>query len=60
MTKPENENSRRLRALTNEELTSIAGGGVRQESTIFQALSSAVSEVLKNFGAALQTAARRG
>lgn len=58
MAKPEHKNRRRLRVLTDEELTSVAGGNVSQDGQIFQALSSALSEVMKNFGSALQTAAR--
>ncbi len=37
-----------------DELGYVAGG------TTFQPLSSAISEVMKNFGGALQTAARGG
>jgi hypothetical protein len=43
-----------VRVLRNDELDAVIGGG------IFQPLSSAVSEVIKNFGAALNTAARAG
>ena len=33
-------------------------GDAKAEAQVFQALSSAISEVMKNFGGALQTAAR--
>jgi bacteriocin-like protein len=42
------------RELTEDELELVNGGAV------FQALSSAISEVMKNFGGALSTAARGG
>jgi len=42
-----------VRALTEDELRHTTGG-------TFSALSSAVSEVMKNFGSALNTAARGG
>lgn len=42
--------------LDDDELASLSGGAA--EAQIFQALSSAISEVMKNFGGALQTAAR--
>ena len=41
------------RELREDELELVNGG-------IFQALSSAISEVMKNFGGALNTAARGG
>jgi hypothetical protein len=41
----------RLIAVRDEELTAVAGG---------QMLNSAISQVMKNFGGALQTAARGG
>jgi hypothetical protein len=44
--------------LTEDELELVSGGA--DAAQIFQALSSAVSEVMKNFGAALNTAARAG
>ena len=43
-----------IRPLSLDEVNAIAGG------QIFQALSSAISEVMKNFGGALNTAARGG
>jgi len=43
----------KTRELTEAEISLVSGG-------IFQALSSAISEVMKNFGGALQTAARGG
>jgi hypothetical protein len=51
------------RELTGDELSLVSGGAVndaKAEAQIFQALSSAISEVMKNFGAALNTAARGG
>jgi tRNA C32,U32 (ribose-2'-O)-methylase TrmJ len=49
------------RELTEDEL-SVASGGAEAiaEAQIFQALSSAISEVMKSFGGALNTAARGG
>ena len=44
----------RAERLSEREMASITGQGV------FSALSSAVSEVMKNFGSALNTAARGG
>ena len=54
-----------VKALTSDELDRVAGGAkametLKADAQIFQALSSAVSQVLKNFGGALQTAARGG
>ena len=49
--------------LTEDELSLVSGGAVNEakaEAQIFQALSSAVSEVMKNLGGALNTAARGG
>jgi len=43
-----------IRALRHDEVDAVAGAGV------FSAISSAVSEVMKNFGGALNTAARGG
>jgi hypothetical protein len=43
-----------IRALSLDEVNAVGGG------QIFQALSSAISEVMKNFGGALNTAARGG
>jgi hypothetical protein len=43
--------------LTIDELEAVAGGS-KAEAQIQSTLSSMVSEVIKNFGAALQTAAR--
>jgi hypothetical protein len=40
------------------DLEKIASGDAKAEAQVFQALSSAISEVMKNFGGALQTAAR--
>ena len=53
------------RELTKDELSLVSGGApnledVKAEAQIFQALSSAISEVMKNFGSALNTAARAG
>jgi bacteriocin-like protein len=51
------------RELTKDELSLVSGGAVdeaKAEAQIFQALSSAISEVMKNFGGALNTAARGG
>jgi hypothetical protein len=51
------------RELAEDELSLVSGGAVNEakaEAQIFQALSSAISEVMKNFGAALNTAARGG
>jgi hypothetical protein len=45
------------RVLTIDELEAVAGGS-NAEARIQSTLSSMVSEVIKNFGAALQTAAR--
>ena len=45
--------------LTDAQLDAVTGG-LSAESQIFQAVASAVSEVMKNFGGALQTAARGG
>ena len=47
------------RELTEAEL-SLVSGADKAEAQIFQALSSAISEVMKNFGGALNTAARGG
>ncbi len=47
--------------LTEDELSLVSGGALAKvEAQIFQALSSAISEVMKNFGGALNTAARGG
>ena len=53
------------RELTEDELSIVSGGApsvneAKAEAQIFQALSSAISEVMKNFGGALNTAARGG
>jgi hypothetical protein len=51
------------RELAEDELSLVSGGAVNEakaEAQIFQALSSPISEVMKNFGAALNTAARGG
>jgi len=53
------------RELTEDELSLVSGGApsvneAKAEAQIFQALSSAVSEVMKNFGGALNTTARGG
>jgi hypothetical protein len=50
-------NSSDHRALTNDELDRVVGG-TKAEAHISQTLSSMISEVMKNFGGALQTAAR--
>jgi hypothetical protein len=44
--------------LNDDELNAICGGAAKTESRIIQALSNAFSDVMKNFGQALQTAAR--
>jgi len=45
--------------LTDSQLGAVTGGSeARAEAQICQALCSMVSEVLKNFAAAMQTAAR--
>lgn len=49
----------KTRELTEAEL-SLVSGADKAEAQIFQALSSAISEVMKNFGGALNTAARGG
>jgi len=43
-----------IRALRHDEVDAVAGAGM------FSAISSAVSEVMKNFGSSLNTAARGG
>ena len=51
------------RELTEHELSLVSGGAVNEvkaEAQILQTLASAVSEVMKNFGGALNTAARGG
>jgi hypothetical protein len=55
-------NTSDLRQLQIDELDAVAGGAddLKAEAQIFQALSSAISEVMKNFGSALNTAARAG
>jgi len=53
-------NDTTTRELTEAELSLVSGGAEKAEAQIFQALSSAISEVMKNFGGALQTAARGG
>jgi hypothetical protein len=58
-----NDAKRATPELTEDELSLVSGGAVdeaKAEARIFQALSSAISEVMKNFGAALNTAARGG
>jgi bacteriocin-like protein len=57
--------SKPTRELTEDELFQVSGGATnvseaKAEAQIFQALSSAISEVMKNFGGALNTAARGG
>jgi hypothetical protein len=46
--------------LTDDELDAVSGGDsdIRAESQIQQTLNSMVSDVIKNFGGALQSAAR--
>ena len=46
------------RDLKDDELDAISGGDVKAESQIQQTLSSMVSDVIKNFGGAMQAAAR--
>ena len=48
------------RALEDNELDAISGGDMKAEAQIFQTLTSAINEVIKNFGGALQSAARAG
>jgi bacteriocin-like protein len=55
--------SKPIRELTEDELSLVSGGAAndsKAEAQIFQALSSAISDVMKNFGGALNTAARGG
>jgi len=55
--------SGRRKAAKVQDLTDRGGrakGGLKGEAYTFQALSSAVSDTLKNFGSALNTAARGG
>ena len=52
-----------VKALTPDELDLAVGGSkemdaVRAEAQLFQTLSSMINEVMKNFGGALQAAAR--
>ena len=54
-----------LRTLADTELDAINGGKddintVKAEAQLMQTLSSMISQVMKNFGDALQTAARAG
>jgi hypothetical protein len=49
----------KTRELTEAELSLVSGAN-KAEAQIFQTLSSAISEVMKNFGGALNTAARGG
>ena len=46
--------------LDDNELNAVCGGSVKTEAQIMQMLSNAISDVMKNFGQALQTAARGG
>ena len=46
------------RDLKDDELDAISGGDVKAELQIQQTLSSMVSDVIKNFGGAMQAAAR--
>ena len=46
--------------LDDNELNAVCGGSVKTEAQIMQMLMNAVSDVMKNFGQALQTAARAG
>ena len=46
------------RALKDAELDAVSGGDLKAESQVQQALSSMVSDVIKNFGGAMQAAAR--
>jgi hypothetical protein len=46
------------RDLKDDELDAISGGDVKAESQIQQTLSTMVSDVIKNFGGAMQAAAR--
>ena len=48
-------------SLSDDQLEAVSGGVVRSgEAQIYQALSSAISVIMKNFGGALNTAARGG
>jgi len=46
------------RDLKDDELDAISGGDVKAESQIQQTVSTMVSDVIKNFGGAMQAAAR--
>jgi hypothetical protein len=47
--------------LNDNELNAVCGGAdAKAEAQIMQTLSSTISNVMKNFGQALQTAARAG
>ena len=46
-------------ALNDSELNTVCGGA-KAEAQHMQTLSSMISDVMKNFGQALQTAARAG
>ena len=46
------------RALKDAELDAVSGGDLKAESQVQQALSSMVNDVIKNFGGAMQSAAR--
>jgi hypothetical protein len=46
------------RALKDDELDAVSGGDFKAESQVQQVLSSMVSDVIKNFGGAMQPAAR--
>jgi hypothetical protein len=46
------------RALKDDELDAVSGGDFKAESQVQQTLSSMVNDVIKNFGGAMQTAAR--
>ena len=46
--------------MKDDELDAVSGGDFKAESQVQQALSSMVNDVIKNFGGAMQTAARGG
>ena len=54
-----NEPIRQDQTLNDNELNAVCGGA-KAEAQIMQTLSSMISDIMKNFGQALQTAARAG
>ena len=55
-----NEPIRQDQTLNDNELNAVCGGSAKTEAQLFQALMNAISDVMKNYGQALQTAARAG